>query len=1223
MARKYKTEKCDHIVKIAEENKYYKWQTVWDGNKELQNSRDRSNPLVLFTGDKQWEGDEIELPAKGPPPFKQSIDKAGVYKVPKVVKLCLRLRILKSDFSPAKDASFELIVKDGKTYKGKTDDKGFVKKDGKDPEIPKTCTEATLSIRLKAEGGDDDKDIKGDDQVNWKLQIGRLNPLLEKAHTKYCISGVQQRLNNLGFYSGPVDGIKGANTKLAIEKFQSLFGLKVDNIPGTGETQPKLKEVHDTDKTVTVPDGDKEPTKTIVPKNRFRPTTAEDMGHVAPDFTDSKEPFVNTFVLKPEYRISLKLGEIENLFPWGINTKAGRLARLQVLGLFYWPLNHRVAAGLTTKLTSLGFPANYLGPPAPGDLAARNRYLARFADNAAAYDFIWDYFLQKFCGGGNDNAGEDELKKRLKEWVVQKFAAAAHGAGGELPVAVDTDEQGEPSAAADRAQGHFAKIRLPGGWCFLHHDNFAHNRDSSINGMEMYDRKYDFEGASYTANPVLGKIPLVAKVEKRKPSKDEWEPAPDVQVYFQILRPYDLPDFNATANQLNTQPNRPPLREGGYSSTHPNPPTRPHAGPPVVARSGGPKYFGRKWLNYNINHENPLANNCHEDCGGKRKSGNPLDGSDVNNILFKLGEVDGFSKVHGNPPAGIDAEGNPARVLDPAPPFKAVEASGENTHPHAVKTLTNASGEAGVIFMPSRCAGDRYRIRAYVRPATAEGPSTDPGSDGKGMNAVRVDTGTFVTWRNIRISRYVRQQLTQANLNSVMVNQRYGRADNAAIGANDRRNWMKRFRAVNNANNWVGLPDYDMNTVSGGDVGDEFDGFRTALARAFCEFEEDPGFATENLTQAEWNAAVTCGLDDLKQVGFAAAGPYALPAAVRAAFGPPNNRIDHLFFREAGNTDGITVSNGFLFPARTSAAFDASTGTNMLTGPNRAIWKRWIHKIFYYGGYGFLLGGFMRHVAKNGYLPGMTFVQSVMVSNLGREAGYSLAFSGLATMYHGAYVVYGAHAYPARIANAAGLSYSYTANATHEMGHVLFSVHAPGHDGTQARTAGGVRTEWHDCHGMLVDNTNTVTAAVANDRPVGNPSHGTCLMSYRDCEGQFCTRCLAQFQGWDSRSAQMRAGDAALPPMLEPLKWQRVKEGQEITVNLRAKAMRGLAVAITCNNLPAGAVLTDNGDGTAEFKWTPAGGTAETYSMLFTATEGVAPQTVQTENGVLVITVLA
>ena len=64
--------------------------------------------------------------------------------------------------------------------------------------------------------------------------------------------------------------------------------------------------------------------------------------------TDEKK-HINTIAIRPQYRISLRLGDIETLFPWSIGTQTGRLARMQVLGLFNWPLNHRVAAGKTAK----------------------------------------------------------------------------------------------------------------------------------------------------------------------------------------------------------------------------------------------------------------------------------------------------------------------------------------------------------------------------------------------------------------------------------------------------------------------------------------------------------------------------------------------------------------------------------------------------------------------------------------------------------------------------------------------------------------------------------------------------------------------------------------------------------------------------------------------------------------------------------------------------------
>lgn len=925
-------------------------------------------------------------------------------------------------------------------------------------------------------------------------------------------------------------------------------------------------------------------------------TKKKDIGHVAPSFED--KPRFNTLVVRPQYRISLRLGDIENLFPWDINTKAGRLARLQVLGLFYWPLNHRVGAGKTAK---------------PGNPA-------RLADNEASYDFMWGYFKEKFCGNGNDAAAENELKRRLREWVVQKFDGTGHGTGGELPQAVETDDQGEPKKAAELAKGHFAKIRLPGGWSFLHSNgDHVHNLDSSVSGMEMYDPKHGFEEACYNVNPVLGRIPLIAKVEKLEPSTNTWRLAKNVWVYFQLLRPYDLPDFINDINRLNNQPNCPTLREGAYSVTDPNPPNRPNR--------GGPKYFTHIWENYQVDGNDPRVNNCHKNCGGKR--GNSVSGTDVNKCIFMLGRVDGFSKAHRDPEtaySNVDAEDAGERALDPEPSLKKVRKPRGNNHPHAVRALTNDDGEAGVIFMPSRCGGDRYRIRAYVGSPTLKGP----GSNGKGMNAVRVDTGTFVVWRNIRMSRWVRQQVTEAGLSNVMVNQRYGRAGNAVLGANDKKDWMRDFRVVDAARHWRGLPHHDMHTVSDVNVGDQFEGFRAALARAFCEFEEDPGFAIENLTQGEWDAAVLCGLEDAKQVGLAA-GPHGLPAAVRAGFGPPNNWLETLLFREAGNTDGITVGNGFCIPSLTAAAFDARTGTTMLTGPNHLAWKSWVAAIFQR----YLVSGFMRHITKNAYLPGITFIQAAHVTNLALEAGFNMGYSGLATHYHGAYVLYGREAYPVHVGDAADLTYGYTPNATHEMGHVLFSVHAPGNNNHNS-CAGGVRTvggndctTWHDCHDLLVDNANNITNAnfpAGHDNagePRGNPGYGACLMSYRRCEGQFCSRCLFQLRGWNTRSAQMRAGDANLPPFFEPVKTQWIKEGQQLTVDLSAKDMHGRALTFTAVNLPDGGNLVDNNNGTAKFTWTPASGTAGIHTVTFRVTEvGAPPHPDQTDTAVVAITVL-
>jgi hypothetical protein len=57
------------------------------------------------------------------------------------------------------------------------------------------------------------------------------------------LTGVQFRLNALGFGAGPVDGILGPKTDRAIRRFQQAYPpLRVDGIPGP-KTQAKLVQV--------------------------------------------------------------------------------------------------------------------------------------------------------------------------------------------------------------------------------------------------------------------------------------------------------------------------------------------------------------------------------------------------------------------------------------------------------------------------------------------------------------------------------------------------------------------------------------------------------------------------------------------------------------------------------------------------------------------------------------------------------------------------------------------------------------------------------------------------------------------------------------------------------------------------------------------------------------------------------------------------------------------
>lgn len=56
------------------------------------------------------------------------------------------------------------------------------------------------------------------------------------------LTGVQYRLNALGFGAGPVDGINGPRTQRAVKAFQRSYDLVVDGIPGP-KTQARLAQV--------------------------------------------------------------------------------------------------------------------------------------------------------------------------------------------------------------------------------------------------------------------------------------------------------------------------------------------------------------------------------------------------------------------------------------------------------------------------------------------------------------------------------------------------------------------------------------------------------------------------------------------------------------------------------------------------------------------------------------------------------------------------------------------------------------------------------------------------------------------------------------------------------------------------------------------------------------------------------------------------------------------
>lgn len=1144
MANTYTCKSIDHICSIASSKKFHNWKTIWNDKANKSLKKKRRNPNLLFKGDK------IILPKSDQKKESKQADQSHKFAVSNLTP-SLNLRILNIDFTPLKKAKYELTIKEvDEPIRGKTDDKGEIKI----KKIPPLSKEATLVVTvppqdIKDNGAEGDDDVlrskvenKSEVPLTWKLKIGGLNPIKEDAPNKKCISGIQQRLNNLGIDAGPVDGKMGSATKAAIETFQCLFKLTKDGDPAQQATQTELEKVHDKNSYIGPPQGEIKDISPISSKKSNR-TTENDIGFVAPHLKDAGDfEFFNNLVIRPIYRISLKLGDVERLFPWPINTQAGRLARLQVLGLFYWPLNHRVAAGKKAKPSG-----------------------ARYNVNQAAYTTAWKYFKDKFCGGGNDTAAETELKKRIKEWIVQRYdgteAGSSYNSGGEttggglLPVAAGEDDKGNPKGV-DEKKSHFAKIRLPGGWSFFDAGSKqTANMEKRYSGTGMYDSVYKFEKTCYSINKILGKIPLLAIVEEYWPKEKKWKPANDVQVYFQLLKPYDLPNFDKN-RKVHQQLNRPPLIGSVYSVTHPTEPN-------YDAGQGSKYYMEEVWdkYSYDPNDDDPQDNNCHKDCGGKR--GYKIGGNKGNINIFRTGRYLGFAKEHGKPPKALINEKNIVkRVLDPVPNLNEVKKVTSNKHPSSVKCYSNEQGEAGVLFMPSRCSGDRYRFRVYVGPNTLSGA----GSDGKGDAAVKVDTGTFVIWRNMRMSRFIQQEIANANqFKDKMVKDYFNIP--AATDAK-RKEMARRFGLADTTDQWKGLPYLDLDTVSDGKVGNDEDGIRVAFAKAFCELELDPGLTTEvqdgkqtvkaeKLENAEWKSAVECAIKDLKA--------FFINPAINAF------DLDTLLYRISApiNDADIDVTNGFIFPTRTRLAYIAANGAqkNKLKHPPTSnatikIYLDWLGHMFTK----YLYPAFMRHVSKNGYLPGITIVQGAALSNLDGVkplTGYGIpSLFGIGTSYAGAFVMMGKEKYAQKIGNLPAVGYGYTACVIHEIGHVIFKAHAPSWP-----HAGGFRTDRHDSFGDIADYGTVVVSGKNLKKQI--PKHGTCGMSYRDCEGFFCSRCLLQLRGWDILSGKVKSNTN------NPLSFTAIPTANSRHEKIYVK--KGNAVKF--NVSPAG------GSGTYSYKW--------------------------------------
>ncbi len=204
----------DHVVKqgeclssIAESYGLY-WKHVWTLAQNLELRTKRKNPNVLFPGD------IVVVPERELRIEDRQVDQRHKF-IKKGEPVKLKIRLLAAGKAIANENY--LLQIGGQNLQGSTDASGLLEQ-----AIPHDATEGTL--------------VLGKERLQFPLEIGHLDPFNE-------ISGVQARLNNLGYHCGAVDGILGPLTRSALQTFQETYQLKQTSQPDSA-TCEKLRSLH-------------------------------------------------------------------------------------------------------------------------------------------------------------------------------------------------------------------------------------------------------------------------------------------------------------------------------------------------------------------------------------------------------------------------------------------------------------------------------------------------------------------------------------------------------------------------------------------------------------------------------------------------------------------------------------------------------------------------------------------------------------------------------------------------------------------------------------------------------------------------------------------------------------------------------------------------------------------------------------------------------------------
>lgn len=808
---------------------------------------------------------------------------------------------------------------------------------------------------------------------------------------------------------------------------------------------------------------------------------------------------------KPKYTITLSLGDVDGLFepmassgdPWD---DKGVRQRLQALGYLYTPLAHPEVA-----------------------LHAKQ---------------CWGYYKRVH----KDHIRDDTTaKERLAKEAAGNLVAATLPTSGEVLAQSELPRAG--SFAAVRVPGGYG-VTVAAGSGLNAGDHCLHasvksNVDAKYK-FKIGDPRHKIEDAVWSDNPLMGKLPLIVTVRADSGGP---QAVTDVPVLIELVDPDTLtgsllaPDPPSKVMDYSKWPAlwdenaaRPSKREfhfgvipsawkgvvrlakaahaagasdavsraeGWVDAWESAPPTSatwwkdewgvapslPGAGvaavkdavrvilanaPPWELTGAGQKKYIADLIATEAakgDLTDPQRGNASETTyGGKARSA-----SGIEAVLEKSGaQVDGFHKKRSSQTVDYGTLALP--TLPDAVKY-----------PHALQCKTNDKGNAGVLFTPSRCGGDTYKLRARIDPdwLAAHGHIDSAGS---------VETGTLVVWRNVRLNRYVRRPTPapssySSNLKALL-----------EFGKGPPRQEFVGWRP-----NYPGDPEYRKMMIDqplsplcllpgataetgytganrekvGNPQSDQFKyrplapnttGLEAQLKWGYCELIADTT-GPEDLADPDWSNAITAGL-----------------AAITASGLLSHKRIDltRLHMHDATSPFLINWRSFFQYNKIISDAGETATYPALNDGQDGDRFRQAEH---------WLCEGILEHFG-GGVLPGLTVVHVPRGETWDGKAlnhypeitsGYGAVRACFIACTDGVYK--------------ADFIYPATSNAIHELGHVLALCHQPPAPASIA-----------DAHQPAI--TTTFTA------PTGDQC--VCVMSYSGCYGEFCGGCILSLRGWAS-----------------------------------------------------------------------------------------------------------